>query len=182
MRLIAILSILAVLLLRTAPADAAGCTCSPDPFENRWKAADAVFQGTVVKIKDLPEYVRKNNAHDRPVRVIVRVDEKFKGPETTKNGGGFELQTSLTQDTCTGHPFVEGKSYLIYAYQRDSGKFEAWSLYGMPAGTYDVGGLCGGTKIMTNEQTAPEIEQIRKTLEEEAANKPKGIMDKLFGN
>jgi hypothetical protein len=182
MRLIAIFSILAVLLLTGAAARAAGCVCSPDPFENRWKEADAVFQGTVVSIKELPEYLRKNNAHDMPVRVILRVDEKFKGAKTMKNGGGFELQTSLTQDTCTGHPFVAGKSYLVYAYMRDPDKFEPWSLYGMPAGTYDVGGLCGGTKIMTSEEAAPEIAQIRKTLADEAKNKPSGLMDKLFGN
>lgn len=182
MRLIAVLSMLFLFALGAPAARAAGCTCSPDPFEDRWDAADVVFTATVVEIKVLHEYLRKDNANDMPVRVRLRLIDKFKGPASLRTNGGFELQTSLTRDTCTGHPFEEGKNYLVYAYRRNDETFEATSLYNMPARTYDVGGLCGGTKILTDAAAIAEVARIRKKLSEEPEEKPKGLMDKIFGN
>lgn len=179
MRLIAIFSILVTLTLSALAAQAAGCACSPDPFENRWNKADVIFKGTVVKIKELPEYVRKGNANDMPVSVILRVDEKYKGK--AKVGGGFELETSLTRDTCTGHPFEEKQQYLIFAYQRADDTFEPWSLYNMPIGTYDVGGLCGGTKKI-DAAAGDDMSAIQKKLAEEPEEKPsKNLLDNMLG-
>lgn len=182
MRLIAVFSILAALLLAAPPLRAEGCTCSPDPFESRWNAADAVFTGTVIEIKELHQYIRKGNANDKPVSVLLRVNDKFKGPDTLAAGSGFELQTSLTRDTCTGHPFEKGKDYLVYAYQRSPDKYDPTSLYNMPSGSYDVGGLCGGTKALTNDQAVSEVAQIRKKLVDEPEEKPRGLFDRMFGN
>lgn len=182
MRLIAMFSILAVLVLAAPAARSEGCVCSPDPFENRWNKADAVFVGTVVKIEEKREYLRKDNANDMPVSVILRVDERFKGPDTVAKDRGFQLQTSLTRDTCTGHPFEQDKQYLVFAYQRSPDKFDPTSLYNMPSGSYDVGGLCGGTKNMKNDQAIAEVAKIRKKLAAEPEDKPKGLFDRMFGN
>ena len=182
MRLIAVLSLLAVLMLGSPAARAAGCTCSPEPFRNRWNAVDAVFTAHVVGIKELHQYIRKGNANDIPVSVLLKVTERFKGPDTVKKDSGFELLTSLTRDTCTGHPFEEGKDYLVWAYKRQEEKFDATSLYNMPAGSYDVGGLCGGTKAMSEAEAVKEVAVIREKLAEEPEEKPSGLFDRMFGN
>src|SRR5262249_19342638 len=151
LRFTAILSILLTITLASSAARAEGCSCLPDPFQKRWDAADAVFTATVVEIDELTKYIRKGNANDIPVSVLLKVDESFKG-SAAKPGHGFELQTSLTKDTCTGHPFVKGTEYLIFAYQRNDTTAAITSLYNMPAGTWDVGGLCGGTKDMSTAE------------------------------
>jgi hypothetical protein len=180
MRVFAGISILVALMAVTLPARAASCVCSPDPFENRWRAVNTVFTGTVESIDEMHEYLRKTNAHDIPVRVTLKVTDRFKG--AAKKGETFMLQTSLTVDTCTGHPFEVGGEYLVWGYKREEGVYETWSLYNMPSGSYDVGGLCGGTKNMSDAKAADEIALIRKKLEEEAEEKPQGLFDKMFGN
>ncbi len=180
MRFIAAISVLFALILSAAEAHAEGCSCSPDPFEKRWGAADAVFTATVVEIKEQTKYIRKGNANDLPVTVLLRVDESFKGPAS--KGHAFELWTSLTKDTCTGHPFEKDKQYLVFAYQRSDQTYAPWSLYNMPSGTYDVGGLCGGTKNIADPATSEEIEKIRKKLAAEPKDKSGSFMDRMFGN
>jgi hypothetical protein len=180
MRIFAVVSIFAALMAAALPARAASCVCSPDPFDNRWRAVSTIFTGTVESIDEMHEYLRKANAHDIPVKVVLKVTERFKGAAT--KGETFVLHTSLTVDTCTGHPFEVGGEYLVWAYRRDEGVYETWSLYNMPSGSYDVGGLCGGTKKMSAAEASAEIAVIRKKLEEQAAEKPKGLFGTLFGN
>lgn len=178
MRGFAIISILAAVAFAATTAYAASCTCSPDPFEKRWAKVSAVFTGTVTEIVEMHEYLRKANANDIPVKVTLKVTESFKG--AAKKDEIFLLHTSLTRDTCTGHPFEKGGEYLIWAYKRAESTYEAWSLYNMPSGSYDVGGLCGGTKKMTD--AASDLAVIRKKQDELPAEKPKGMFEKMFGN
>ncbi|TAL37173.1 MAG: hypothetical protein EPN97_05775 [Alphaproteobacteria bacterium] len=180
MRVFAVVFILVALMALATAARAAGCICSPDPFENRWRAVSTIFTGTVQSIDEMHEYLRKVNSNDIPVKVVLKVKERFKG--AAKKDGTFTLQTSLTVDTCTGHPFEVGGEYLVWGYRRDEGVYETWSLYNMPSGTYDVGGLCGGTKKMSDAASAADIALIRKKLEELAAEKPKGFFEKMFGD
>ena len=180
MRVFAAVSILVALLAGAQAARAASCICSPDPFENRWNKVNTVFTGTVQSIDEMHEYLRKANANDIPVRVTMKVTESFKG--AAKKDEKFELLTSLTVDTCTGHPFEKGGEYIVWGYRREEGAYEAWSLYNMPSGTYDVGGLCGGTKKLSDEKATAEIALIRKKLEDQAEEKPKGLFEKMFGN
>jgi hypothetical protein len=181
LRFAAMMSILFALTLASSAARAEGCSCLPDPFQKRWDAADAVFTATVIQIDELTKYIRKGNANDIPVNVLLKVDESFKGT-AAKPGHGFELQTSLTKDTCTGHPFVKGKEYLIFAYQRSENAEAATSLYNMPAGSWDVGGLCGGTKDISTSAASDEIALIRKKLADKPEEKATGLMDRMFGN
>lgn len=134
-----------VLFLAVALPSAAfaqGCTCTQDSFDNRWDEASSVFIGTVRSISTIEERVLPG-VDDLPVEVVLAVAEPFKGDAGQKY---FTLHTSLTRSTCTGHPFEVGRTYLVYAYVRRADSVEHWSLYNFPSGTYDVGGLCGGTK------------------------------------
>lgn len=142
------------------------CTCAADTLERRWDASVAVIAGTVTDIKVVDKYVRYGSK-DLPVEVTLQVDDVYKGK---KIGKTFTLFTSITKATCTGHPFELGKKYLIFAYQRQDAKFERWSLYEFPTGTYDVGGLCGGTQPFDETVLAQELADI-KVRQEIDANK-----------
>lgn len=156
--------LLLVLLLVSAPAAAredrpdAKCVCAPAKFDSRWKHATVIFTGTVKTIEVIKIQVQRGNV-DLPVRVELAVDDVYKGK--IKSGAAFELQTSLTRETCTGHPFEKGRKYLVFAYQRAEDAVEDWSLYPLPSGTFDVGGLCGGTKDMDDKAVPAEIEQLK---------------------
>lgn len=143
------------------------CTCTPNTPEKRWQEADAVFIGTVESITVSKEF-RSVAFVDPPVEVTLLVDEGFKG---ATSGGKFVLKTSLTRETCTGHPFEPWKKYIVFAYRRTAEELEPWSLYNYPSGTYDVGGLCGGTKPITDKRTAWDTDLIHRELE--AAKKKK---------
>ncbi|MEZ0224419.1 MAG: hypothetical protein ACAH83_07700 [Alphaproteobacteria bacterium] len=178
MRAFIAVSILAALVFVATSARAAGCICSPDPFESRWSKVTTVFTGTVTGIEELHEYLRKGNANDIPVKVTLKVTERFKGG--AKKDETFVLHTSLTRDTCTGHPFEKDGEYLVWAYKRAESTYESWSLYNMPSGSFDVGGLCGGTKKLSD--AGNEVAAIRKKLDDQPEEKPKGMFDSMFGN
>lgn len=143
------------------------CTCTPNTPEKRWQEADAVFVGTVESIVVSEEF-KSVAFEDPPVEVTLLVDDAFKG---TKTGEKFLLKTSLTRETCTGHPFEPWKKYIVFAYMRTAEKTESWSLYNYASGTYDVGGLCGGTKPITDKRTAWDVDMIQRELEADGKKK-----------
>lgn len=128
----------AILLLAGA---ASACQCVPPTFETKWKTADAIFSGTVTAITPIEKY-RKSPLDEMPVRVDIAITTLYKGSFDKKT---IELFTSLNTHTCTGYAFKTGESYLIYGYQRKAETYERWSFYNFPSGTWDIGGLCGGT-------------------------------------
>jgi hypothetical protein len=136
----------------------AKCTCAPAKLDSRWKKSAVIFTGTVRSIDVIKRQVQRGNV-DLPVSVSLAVDDVYKGK--VKSGEAFELQTSLTRETCTGHPFEKGRKYLVFAYERQEDVVEDWSLYPLPSGTFDVGGLCGGTKDMDDKTVPAEIEQLK---------------------
>ena len=136
----------------------AKCVCAPRPLDARWKMATVIFTGTVRSIDVIKIQVQRGNV-DLPVSVSLAVDDVYKGK--VKSGEAFELQTNLTKETCTGHPFEKGRKYLVFAYERSEDVVEDWSLYPLPSGTFDVGGLCGGTKDMEDKTVPAEIEQLK---------------------
>lgn len=162
LRLFAIL--LAFLLLLPLPASAGmlPCTCMPDTFDNRWRDAEVVFAGTLRKMEQSKEYPALDE--DIPLEATFVVDDAYKG---IKTGESFTLHTSLTRRTCTGHPFEPWGKYVVFAYRRKTETFEYWSLYNFPSGTYDVGGLCGGTKKLTDPATAEDLGRILDILDRE---------------
>lgn len=170
------------LLLLSSPAFSASqtaekCTCTENTFDNRWNGAEAVFAGTVQKVEIVEKHVQYGNK-DVPIEVSLYVDEAYKGAKT---GGKFTLHTSLTHETCTGHPFRRGERYLIFAYLRREDTYELWSLYNFPSGTYDVGGLCGGTKEASDLGARADMKEIEKRT---APKKEKdgGFMKGIFND
>lgn len=160
MRIFVLLFVFFLLLSSTVQAEPDKCTCTAKSFDTRWNDSAAVFLGTVKSIKTVEKYVEYGN-DDLPVEVTLSVDDAYKGTET---GEDFVLHTSLTRGTCTGHPFEEGKKYLLFVYRREAETFEYWSLYDFPSGTYDVGGLCGGTKGIKDAETAVDMREIMKRI------------------
>lgn len=157
-----LLTLLALLLVFASPAAAARpqtkCTCMPDTLEKRWEASGAVFTGTVSEAVEVKEWSQRGNA-DLPLIVTVKVDQGYKGVE---KGNTFKFYTNKHVNTCMGADFETGQSYLFFAYQREPGTYERWSLYDFPSGTFDVGGLCGGTRASGDAATAAEIAEIDK--------------------
>ena len=158
----ALLLVAAALVLAATPAMArrndVSCICTPAPLAVRAQQADRIFVARADKI-DIPEKMVEPGRADPPAIVSMTVSEVLKGmPADSKTA---ELQTSLTRVTCAGHPFEAGRSYLVFAYQRKASTYETWSLYDFKTGTYDVGGLCGGTADMMAPETQAELEQLR---------------------
>jgi hypothetical protein len=144
------------------------CQCMEAPLKRRWESARAVFTGTVTEIEIVKEWVARGN-DDLPVIVTVTVDEPFKGVE---KGNIFRFHSSLHKDTCMGADYETGKAFLFFAYEREERIYEKWSLYDFDTGTFDVGGLCGGTKKMDDALTAPEIAEIGKLSTDAPLLKP----------
>lgn len=157
-----LLPALFLLLAFALPAEAAQqrtkCSCMADTLEKRWEKSGAVFTGTVSEAAEVKEWGQRGNA-DLPLIVTVKVDQGYKGVE---KGNTFKFHTNKSVNTCMGADFEVGKSYLFFAYQRVPDVYERWSLYDFPSGTYDVGGLCGGTRASDDAGTAAEIAEIEK--------------------
>lgn len=142
MRYLIIAVIAAAIFIPAAAQAKPQCACAESSLDMRTDRADAIFTGTVTSIKQIDSFVTPYNA-DIPVTVTLDITMPIKGTGDDKT---FTLTTNLTRNTCTGYPFVEGQSYLVFAYQRQMGTHASWSPYTFSIGTYDVGGLCGGTK------------------------------------
>ena len=164
--------VLIILFFASFPAAAAEelprCICSEKSFGARWHQAEAVFAGTVTGIEIQERNVRKG-IDDPPVRVTLRVDERYKGVKDNKEA--FDLHTSLSRFTCTGHPFELGKQYLVFGYERVDYAYVQEDLYRYEKGTFDVGGLCGGTKLFSAAQD--DLSAITDLMREEGAEKKK---------
>lgn len=132
------------------------CSCAASPFETRVQQAGRIFSGTVRSI-EIAENMVEPGRKDPPVIVTFDVDESFKDADSRQQ----VLHTSLTRVTCAGYPFEEGHAYLIYAYPRLASTYERWSLYDFKTGTYDTGGLCGGTIEASDDRALSEIKELQ---------------------
>lgn len=133
------------------------CQCLPAPLKKRWADSGAVFTGRVTAITEVKDFIQRGNA-DIPVIVTVEVTEGLKGVE---KGNTFRFHTNQHKDTCMGADYVQDKDYLFFAYERTPDVYERWSLYEFPSGTYDVGGLCGGTARLSKAETIKELGALR---------------------
>ena len=111
----------AACLISAFARSAVACTCveyGTPPCAAYW-AADAVFVGTVVSIK---EPARETNARTTPQALLsFSVEQPFKGVSTT------EVQVATLWGTSCDQPFKIGKRYLVYAHKSSSGRLENWS-------------------------------------------------------
>jgi hypothetical protein len=179
--------VFALLLLLPAPSparaeDVPACACAGKAFKQRFRSADAVFTGTVQDIVFVKNSGKGGGGRwnksllqaDPPITVTLTVDTAYKDTFGKKI---FTLNTSLTKYTCSGYPFVKGKGYLVFAYKKKDAHGDTTSLYSFPAGTYEVGGLCGGTReiekagdeleLLTPEKAPPPAEKTQDVPEEE---------------
>jgi len=138
------------------------CLCAPPSFEDRFRVADGVFTGKVTKIEVVEERAERNVA-DMPVKVSIDVDKGYKAvPDHVQ----FVLNSNMNVNTCMGYKYEVGKKYLFYVYMRRPETAEEWSLYDYPSGTFDVGGICGGTVPLDEAGSVPELETIKQKLED----------------
>jgi hypothetical protein len=103
-----------VLIAFLCPGRAFGCGCEkPGPPCKAFGEASVVFIGTV---KGSTEGARKQKPDGEvdftPRRFKFSVEENFSGTPTKE----AEVETGLGADDC-GYPFVNGASYLVYAYR-----------------------------------------------------------------
>lgn len=121
---------MALLTVRPSVTYACACVVPAEPLE-ALESSSAVFTGKVVGIKE-PKGTIISSAD--PVKVTFEVDSSWKGVE----GNKVTLTTALSSASC-GFEFVEGESYIVYAYandEDDSGKLEA--------------SLCSRTKLLAS--------------------------------
>lgn len=186
MRLVLLTALLLATVPAAAPAMAAKrdnkpvCSCTPVELAQKISAADQIFTARVERIADRSDMAQPGR-DDPPVEVHLVVSEVFKGlPDGAKKA---VLHTSLTRVTCTGHPFVAGREYLVYGYRRLASSYEDWSLYDFPTGTVGTGGLCGGTAPMGTAQSAAEIAKLQAMKAAGAIpQKPVPELERQIGN
>lgn len=119
-------------LLTVRPSVTYACSCVvPDEPLVALEKSTAVFAGRVVKMKE-PKGIIISSAD--PVKVTFEVDSSWKGVEENK----VTLTTALSSASC-GFEFVDGESYLVYAYAREKG------------GSEDLmAGLCSRTVLLSS--------------------------------
>ncbi|OMF24838.1 hypothetical protein BK133_22350 [Paenibacillus sp. FSL H8-0548] len=91
------------------PARAAACSCvKPGSVQEADVRSDAVFEGTVTKVK--PTSARLLSSSVKAVKASFQVNEVWKGHVSPT----IEVLTAEGSDSC-GYEFVEGERYLVYA-------------------------------------------------------------------
>lgn len=96
---------------------ATACSCAPEPEpRTALDAADAVFTGRVVGLTLVPRVPEEPSTSfiAEDVAVTIVVSAVWKGEPAER----VTLYTAFTCCVC-GYPFELGKTYLIYAMQRD---------------------------------------------------------------
>lgn len=119
---------MALLTVRPSVTYACSCVVPEEPLKALEKSS-AVFVGKVVDMKE-PKGLIISSAD--PVKVTFEVDSSWKGIK----GNKVTLTTALWSASC-GYEFVEGESYIVYAYARD-GDFDKLEA-----------SLCSRTKLLT---------------------------------
>lgn len=101
---------MSVLIVRPSVTYACSCAISPDPLK-AVENSSAVFTGKVLDMKKREGQIISSAD---PVEVTFKVDASWKG-EVAKE---VTVTTALSSVSC-GYEFVEGESYLVYAYSRE---------------------------------------------------------------
>lgn len=104
------LILMSVLIARPSVTYACSCAISPDPLK-AVENSSAVFTGEVVDMKKSQGQIISSAD---PVEVTFKVDASWKG----EVGNEVTVTTALSSVSC-GYEFVEGESYLVYAYSRE---------------------------------------------------------------
>ncbi len=99
-----------VLALLTCPLAVQACSCAPATAEKEYDDTEVIFAGKVTKIT----YVDSTERGCDEPRTIVhfQVSAYWKGDVHAK----MILHTVENRCSCDGNDFIEGETYLIYAY------------------------------------------------------------------
>lgn len=141
-RAFALLVVCAVAALWPSAADACTCARSGSACEE-FSRVDAVFVGRVIGIQDSNESPKLGTR-----RVQIAVVEALRGV----NPGTVNVRTYPANGGSCGYPFVEGETYLVYAFQPEAGVL--------------VATMCGRTRVAAD--VPDEIAYLR-TLARPAA-------------
>ncbi len=111
-----VFTILALVLL-TCPLAAQACSCAPPTAEEAYDDSEVIFAGKVTKIT----YVDSTERGCDEPRTIVhfQVSAYWKGDVHAK----MILHTVENRCSCDGHDFIEGETYLIYAYTEKAARW-----------------------------------------------------------
>lgn len=119
-------------LLTVRPSVTYACSCVvPDEPLVALEKSTAVFAGKVVKMKE-PKGIIISSADS--VTVTFEVDSSWKGVL----GDKVSLTTELSSASC-GFEFMDGESYLVYAYARGKGDSDELTT-----------GLCSRTVLLSS--------------------------------
>ena len=110
-RIIYIVVFIVIMLFSNQAVFALTCVMSDDPLEN-FKNADAVFVGKVISKKDKMD-MRHEIQIDGGYFITLEIIQAFKGWDHPK----IVVHTDK-EGWAWGYPFVEGETYLIYAYKQ----------------------------------------------------------------
>jgi hypothetical protein len=111
-RILSLLVVCAVAAWWPSASDACSCA-APGSACQEFSRVDAVFVGRVISIQNTTE---SPNFGSR--RVEIAVIEAFRGVTT----GQAIVRTYPANGASCGYPFVEGETYLVYAYQPEAGR------------------------------------------------------------
>ena len=157
----------------SSPKTAPECSCTAENFDQYWRKSAAVFIGTVTGVQIIDK-LDNPYIEDKPVKVIVSVEKIYKGIEEKEKS--FIFFSNLARTTCMGYNYEKGVKYLFFAYERIPYETREWSLYRYPSETYDVGGVCGGTRKF--DDAADILKQAEAYAAEEKKNG--GFFQKLL--
>jgi len=151
-RALSLLVVCVIAALWPSPADACTCAQSGSACEE-FSRVDAVFVGRVVGIQtstDSPKFGTR--------RVQIAVVEALRGV----NPGTVTVRTYPANGGSCGYPFVEGETYLVYAFEPEPGIL--------------VATMCGRTRVAA--EVTDEISYLR-TLARPAAGTTARIKGQL---
>jgi hypothetical protein len=144
---------LALWILLT-PAQGHACKCMPQTVEQAREQAEAIFEGQVTEIADVP---MKGDANMTEKRVSLRLVRVWKQLDSTET---VDVTTSSSSASC-GFAFEKGQSYLVYAGRGEQGYTVSACSRTRPMGdaSEDLAGLGGGVTPVevkpSDKQAAP---------------------------
>jgi len=107
---IILLLTIAAILLTLFPRPAYACSCGIRSFDEEFDYAVAIFAGEVVSLS-VPGPVNGMISTADPVKVRFQVQTVWKGPVKSTL-----VVTTPREDASCGYEFIEGETYLVYAF------------------------------------------------------------------
>ncbi|MFA6473354.1 MAG: hypothetical protein WCV85_00595 [Patescibacteria group bacterium] len=101
-----------MLVLLAFPLTAQACSCIPPSAQESYKDADVIFAGKVTKVIYVDDSTGIGCDEPRTI-VHFQVGAYWKGNARVS----MTLHTVENRCSCDGYDFIEGETYLVYAYE-----------------------------------------------------------------